>query len=264
MSKKTSQISVQVPQVVVHIPHASTNIPAEVIGQFAVDAAKLSQELLAMTDWYTDELFILEGATALVYPYSRLACDPERFPADADEPMAAQGMGAVYAKTSQGTALRRPITTAERVACLRDYYEPHHARLSALVESALTAHGQCLILDAHSFPSLALPCDRSQAPDRPDICVGTDTFHTPPTLTAHAVQVFTDAGWTVGVNEPYSGALVPMEFYGHDQRVSALMIEINRCLYMNERTGERRVDYKKFREKLQLCLTQLCGNPLSA
>lgn len=249
-------------QVVVHIPHSSTNLPVEVIGQFVVDAAGLSREILAMTDWYTDELFNLEGAAALVYPYSRLACDPERFPDDADEPMAARGMGAIYTKTSQGAALRRPVTAVERTACIQNYYEPHHARLSALVDTALAAHGECLILDAHSFPSVPLPCDWSQAPNRPDICIGTDSFHTPLALTALAVQVFTSAGSKVNVDDPYAGALVPMSVYGRDRRVSALMIEINRSLYMNERTGDRLVGYGEFQKKFHACLARLCADTL--
>ena len=227
-----------------------------------VDATGLSGEILALTDWYTDELFNLEGTAALVYPYSRLACDPERFPDDADEPMVARGMGAVYTKTSKGAALRRPITAAERAACIENYYEPHHARLSALVEAALTAHGECLILDAHSFPSRPLPCDLNQEPNRPDICIGTDAFHTPPALTALAVEVFASVGWVVNVDNHYAGALVPMSVYGRDRRVSALMVEINRSLYMNERTGDRLVGYGEFQKKIQACLARLCADKL--
>jgi hypothetical protein len=38
---------------------------------------------------------------------------------------------------------------------------------------------------------------------------------------------------------PFAGALVPMRFYGKDLRVRALMIEVRRGLYMDERSGAR-------------------------
>ena len=76
---------------IVHIPHASTWIPPEERPLFLGE--KLLREREVMTDWYCDELFARKG-TGLVYPVSRLVCDPERFREDADEPMSAVGMGA--------------------------------------------------------------------------------------------------------------------------------------------------------------------------
>ena len=257
MRTEMPSVTVPIPLMLLHIPHSSTIIPEAVRGQFVVDATGMSQEILAMTDWYTDELFALEGAAAVIYPQSRLVTDPERFPDDADEPMSGRGMGIVYTKTSQGKPLRRLITAKERATCIRDYYEPHHARLSALVDEALIAHGQCLIIDAHSFPSRPLPCDLNQKPNRPEICIGTDAFHTPTASVALAIQVFTAAGWTVGVDDPYSGALVPMGIYKRDQRVTSLMVEVNRELYMNESTGKKLVGYDIFRTKFQACLARL-------
>ena len=48
----------------------------------------------------------------------------------------------------------------------------------------------------------------------------------------------TDHGFRVGMNRPFAGALVPNAYYGRDQRVQSVMIEVRRDLYMNERTGE--------------------------
>ena len=79
---------------VVHVPHSSTHIPEEIRSSFALDDEALEAELLAMTDRYTAELFggaIAHGGCAFVNRMSRLVVDPERFPDDADEPMAAKG-----------------------------------------------------------------------------------------------------------------------------------------------------------------------------
>jgi hypothetical protein len=59
-----------------------------------------------MTDAFTAELFPPSALEAqrFVFPVSRLVCDVERFPHDADEPMAARGMGAVYSATMRAAA----------------------------------------------------------------------------------------------------------------------------------------------------------------
>lgn len=51
---------------------------------------------------------------------SRLVVDPERFTDDAQEPMAAVGQGAVYTRTSDGSALRE-LLDGERDALLGTY-----------------------------------------------------------------------------------------------------------------------------------------------
>jgi N-formylglutamate deformylase len=45
---------------------------------------------------------------------------------------------------------------------------------------------------------------------------------------------FEGAGFSVGVNNPYCGTLVPNNFYGKDYRVKSVMIEINRHLYLRD------------------------------
>ena len=37
-------------------------------------------------------------------------------------------------------------------------------------------------------------------------------------------------GWSVEIDRPFSGAIVPMAFYRADDRISAVMIEVNRRL----------------------------------
>jgi N-formylglutamate deformylase len=74
---------------------------------------------------------------------------------------------------------------------------------------------------------------------RPDSCLGTDPFRTAPALTDSIEQFFRTLGWTVYRDKLYKGTYVPMKFYGRDQRVSSIMIELNRKLYMDEEAGEK-------------------------
>src|SRR5207249_7486826 len=137
-------------------------------------------------------------------------------------------------RTSAGAPLRDQPAGHERAALLHRFYRPPHQGLTALVDAALRADGRCLVLDGHSFPSAPLPYELDQDPDRPDICIGTDPYHTPDALRDIAVNAFTDAGWSVTVDRPFSGALVPQPYYRADRRVTALMVEVNRRLYMDE------------------------------
>ena len=208
-------MSAMTPAVVVHIPHASLAVPTDVAGSFLVTTEQLDHELLVMTDRYTDELFALPAsiATTVTFPVSRLVVDPERFADDALEPMARKGMGVVYERTASGQGLRHPPSRDERERLLARFYEPHHAALAAAVQASLDLQGTCLVVDGHSFPAQALPFEHDQRADRPDICVGTDPWHTPDGLRDVAVRTFEELGWSVAVDRPFAGALVPMRFY---------------------------------------------------
>jgi N-formylglutamate amidohydrolase len=199
------------PAVILHVPHSSAEVPADVRLQFLLEDDALAGELQVMTDWYTDELFALpvDEAITVRFPVSRLVVDAERFEDPEAERMEAVGMGAVYTKTSHGAPLRDKAEAARaREALLARYYRPHHAALEAATAAALAAHGRCLIIDCHSFPSGPLPyefkvsADRWRVIHRPAVCIGTDTtlpphapfahdgMHTPPWLRERAAEAF--------------------------------------------------------------------------
>ncbi len=226
-------------EIILHIPHSSRKIPADCRKDILLSDTELENELLKMTDAYTDEIpKYFRKATAAIFPVSRLVVDVERFREDADEPMSKKGMGAVYMRTHDGRLLRDPATI-NREALLRRYYELHHALLTNVVETALVKAGHCCIFDIHSFPSEPLPYEFDQNPDRPDICLGTDHFHTPRAMAEKARACFEEAGLTVKENSPFAGTMVPMKHYRRESAVQSLMIEINRKLIMNEKTGEK-------------------------
>ena len=89
---------------ILHIPHSSTHIPFR--DGFISDFRTIEKEILRLTDWYTDELFHLEGQSKIVTPFSRIFCDVERFEEDTKEEMTKFGMGVLYEKTDSGDRLR--------------------------------------------------------------------------------------------------------------------------------------------------------------
>ena len=227
--------------IVIHIPHASTHIPDDLRPAILLNDAELDRELLRMTDRYTDEMAPRArpgGVAILECPVSRLVCDVERFRDDSEEPMSRVGMGAVYTRTSDRRLLRQAHAEG-REAILRRFYDPHHEAFTRLVSESLEGEGRCIILDLHSFPSLALPYEPGASLRRPEICIGTDDYHTPEALAQAAEGVFGNAGLETVRNEPFAGAIAPAAFYRTDPRVTSVMIEVRRDLYMNEATGER-------------------------
>jgi N-formylglutamate deformylase len=227
------------------VPHASTVIPAEDRIGILLDDPGLARELSRMTDWHTDRLFafaIYYGATAFVNGRSRLVVDPERFADATREPMESRGQGVVYTRTSDGTLLRHADPVA-RQRIITTLFEPYHRGLSALVTEQLDASGRCTVLDCHSFATVPLPSEADQSPDRPDICIGTDQFHTPPALVDALETAFRAQGFRTRRDSPFDGALVPLDRYRSDPRVRAVMIEVRRGLYCDEATGQRTTDF---------------------
>jgi N-formylglutamate amidohydrolase len=220
--------------------------------------AELEHELLRLTDHFTDELFALEASLArpLVFPVSRLVVDPERFSDDAEEPMAAHGMGAVYTRTLSGAPLRGALSRPERETLIAQFYHPHHTQLLAIVDEALATHGCALVLDCHSYPRAPFPFERKDRA-RPEVCIGTDDFHTPVWLADTAEDLLAAAGFEVRRNTPFSGALVPRRHQVSTPAVHALMIEVRRDLYIDEETGAKLPGFEILRRRLTEALGAL-------
>jgi len=213
--------------------------------------AELAREILYMTDMHTDDLYQLAGAARLRFPVSRLVLDPERFADDAQEPMAARGMGVIYTITSRREKLRDPLTAFERAELISTYYDPHHQTLTEMVDKALSEHDVCLIIDCHSFPRKALPYElRGEDEERPQICIGSDAFHTPSELVQLLLSFLADKGYSVAENIPFAGAITPLKFYCKDDRVKSVMFEIRRDLYMDETTGKRLDHFEKIQQDI--------------
>ena len=237
---KSSSNSCEIhPWVIFHIPHDSTVIPSEARDQFVLNELDLSRELIKMTDHHTYDLIsrIFPTSQIVKFPVSRLVVDVERFESDCDEYMAARGMGVIYKSTHELKPLRRPLLMAEREHLLSKWYRPHHALLTAAVDKALNEFRRALVIDVHSFPSLPLPYETDLTAYRPEICIGSDSYHSLAEGVHELSSCFELEGFEVGINTPFAGAIVPAKHFMKVERVQAVMIEIRRDLYIDESTG---------------------------
>ncbi|MBU3681082.1 MAG: N-formylglutamate amidohydrolase [Flavobacterium sp.] len=235
-------------KLLLHIPHAAVNIPT--YEGFISDKEAINEEIKLLTDWYTDELFESSVDIKCIAPFSRVFCDVERFPDDADEVMSKVGMGALYEKFDNGQPMRQ-VTSSFRHHILLNYYHVHHQQFQKLVEQQLDRQGICLILDCHSYPSKPLVRDLDQTANRPDFNIGIDSYHTPHLFIEISKVYFEQAGYSLGINWPYSGAIVPLVFYKKNKAVQSIMLEINRNLYLHEPGIEKSNRFKEIQAVVQ-------------
>lgn len=169
---------------------------------------------------------------------------------DPQEVMARVGMGVLYTHSDAGMPLRA-VSTKLREQVLQEHYGPHHQRLTAAVDAQLLLHGQATLVDCHSFPALPLRRDLDQQLPRPHFNIGTDAFHTPQALIDRATAYFAQAGYSLGVDRPYRGTLVPMAHYQLDARVRSIMLEVNRDLYLQPGTNIRNARFDAIKAVVQ-------------
>ena len=227
--------------VILHVPHASQVIPSDVRARLLLSDDALAAELAHMTDAHTDVIADHAAAAAdrtpwsLVNLLSRLVVDPERL-LDDRENMRAVGMGAVYTRTSDGQLLRSVDDAAVEDDLLAQWYWPYGQAMTDLVDARLAATGRATIIDVHSYPSRRLPYELG-GELRPAVCLGTDPFHSPDWLLSAGREAFASCG-SIAVNTPFAGCYVPLKHLGKEPRVSALMVEVRRDLYMVEPGGQ--------------------------
>jgi N-formylglutamate deformylase len=235
-------------KLVLHIPHSSTEIP--LLGGYVSTQDEIQQEIIKLTDWYTDDLFDSQVDDKIVAPFSRIFCDVERFADDELEVMSKFGMGVLYEKFDDGNLLR--IVSPElKQEVLKNYYWIHHNTFSKVVKLNLEQTKSCLILDCHSFPANPLTRALVQDDVRPDFNIGTDSYHTPKHIINESIDYFETKGYTLGVDTPYSGSIVPMEYYQKDPRVTSIMLEVNRGLYLKGNSNEKSENYNKTKKIVQ-------------
>ena len=253
-------------------PHSGRDYPADFVA-----ASRLSLNALRRSeDSFVDELFA--GAPALGIPllqadFPRAFCDVNREPWELDPAMfrdalpswcntssarVSAGFGTIARLVASGEPIYgNKLDFAEAEQRIRLCWKPYHAALAALIDATIAQHGVCLLIDAHSMPTLTgptltgpihsgptSPCAGSGAamahpsgPRRqePDFVLG-DAFGTScaPAVTRCTERFLRDRGFRVRRNDPYAGGYVTRHYGRPTHRVHVIQVEIGRGLYMDE------------------------------
>ncbi len=188
-------------KVVLNIPHSSTVIPEWAVKDIAITNDELVLLVDFMTDKDVDKIWnFVPNENKQVATVSRLIVDTERYRNDDDEAMSLKGMGLYYTHTPDGKQFRaRSEDTYSK--CL-GIYDEYHSSLEAKVTQCLAEHGECIVLDCHSFHD-DMYYTGFHPSSFPDVCIGMNNIIG--AASQFAIDTFKSAGYTVKVNEPFAG-----------------------------------------------------------
>ena len=125
------------------------------------------------------------------------------------------GQGIIYRKFDGYTRGELTKENKDRLLAVRmDYLNS--------ISNALNE--KSVLIDCHSFPS-----ELSDV----DICIGyNNDWSNDRNITNKVIEIFKKHGYKVGANTPYSNSITPPT----DIKYTSLMIEVNKKVYLNERT----------------------------
>jgi N-formylglutamate amidohydrolase len=154
-------------------------------------------------------------------------------------PRVRMGLGTIARIVASGEEIyARKLRFAEARQRVDALYQPYHHALRRLVDETEASFGGYLLLDCHSMPSAA---STAGGQDAADIVLG-DCYGASctPRIVEAARAFLAQRDFAVVLNAPYAGGFTTGH-YGNPRRGRhALQIEINRALYMDERSIERK------------------------
>lgn len=251
--------------VLVEVPHSGLQVPPEVESE--IHATPLA--VLRDSDIYVDQLYQRapkQGATMLVSRVSRYVVDLNRGPDEVDSaavprhPRARHipARGVVWRARTDGTPLLRgPLTIEQFTRRLSLFYEPYHQTLRQVAAQIREQHGHVVILAAHSMPSAGRRMLGGRHVRRADVVPGTRGRSTADGRIIDLIDShFRGAGLSVKHDDPYRGGWTTSSYGAPKRGQHAVQIELNRSLYVDERTSEiKKNDFAQ----LQTVLDQLVG-----
>ncbi len=255
-------------------PHSGNHYPDRFLAMTRLDRTAIRRS----EDCYVDELFGAAaplGAPMLTANFPRAYLDVNREPWELDPRMFAEpvpsfanirsarvagGLGTVPKLVGEGLDIypsRLPL--AEALARIESVYKPYHDALKRLLTRTHARFGYAVLIDCHSMPASIRVGETGV---RPDFIVG-DRFgaSAAQALTETAIGLLISMGYTVAHNKPYAGGFIT-EHYGRPGRgLHALQIEINRGLYMNERTLQKSAGFDALADDLSRFSAELMAMP---
>ncbi|MEM7444148.1 MAG: N-formylglutamate amidohydrolase [Pseudomonadota bacterium] len=237
---------------VVDSPHSGTIYPPD-------NLMIVPQEVLTSgTDLYVHELFascVNHGATLLHALFPRMYIDPNRAADDLDPSLIDgtwPGKLRPTEKSESGFGLmrrlalpnvpvyERPLPVAEIQMRLDRYYWPYHRTLSTLLDEHQDRFGAVWHLDCHSMKPVGNAMNTDAGEPRPDVVLGNRHGQScSADFTAFVTERFEAEGLTIALNQPYAGAELTEAYSNPDTGRHSLQIELNRGLYLDDKTYER-------------------------
>ena len=255
---------------VVASPHSGADYSEDFLAASRLDPLTLRRS----EDSFVDDLFAAApdlGAPLLAARFPRAYLDANREAWELDptmfsdllptfvnvrSPRVRMGLGTIARVVASGEEIyARKLRFAEARARVDTLYHPYHHALRRLVDETEAAFGGYLLLDCHSMPSAA---SAAGGQDGAEIVLGDcHGASCAPRIVRAARDFLAQRNFAVALNAPYAGGFTTGH-YGHPRRGRhALQIEINRALYMDERSYARRPGFDRLRAEMTALVAHL-------
>ncbi|MDJ1158305.1 N-formylglutamate amidohydrolase [Chelatococcus sp. SYSU_G07232] len=255
---------------VFNAPHAGRVYPRRFLETSRLDPLTLRRS----EDAHVDRLFagvVGLGAPLMTASFPRAYLDVNREPYELDPRMfegrlpafantrsmrVAGGLGTIPRLVGDGQEIYTGKLPAEEALKRIEWlYKPYHRTLRQLLSRTLRQFGTAVLFDCHSMPSSSLVRDE---PMRADVVLGDRYGTSCAAAVTDCVEVeLRRRGYFVVRNKPYAGGFIT-EHYGEPAtNRHALQIEINRALYMDERTLEPSSDFARLADDLSAVVAAL-------
>jgi N-formylglutamate amidohydrolase len=179
----------------------------------------------------------------------------------AHNPRVASGLGVVPRVVANGKSIYRgKIALDEARERIDEVWHPWHETVSVLMDESMALFGEAILVDCHSMPHEAIDTIPHPRGARPEIVLG-DRFGTAAAsdLVDQIEAAFAAAGLNVARNAPFAGAFATQR-YGHPLRNRhVVQIEIDRSLYLDERTVRPNGNYRTFRKLIDGVVAEIVG-----
>lgn len=245
-------------------PHSGRTYTDAFLGTTVLD----SHAIRSSEDAFVDQLFEsapLFGAPLLKAWAPRAFVDLNRAADEFDpalieglyarghNPRIASGLGVIPRVVSNGRAIYRgKISQAEAKMRIRDIWKPYHAALQTLLDEAYRDFGEAILIDCHSMPHEAMDGVAKRGMKRPNVVLG-DRFGAAARndIVDRVEEAFRNAGFTVTRNTPFAGAYITQAYGRPSRKQHAVQVEIDRSIYMNERTIRPNANFDAVRDALR-------------
>jgi N-formylglutamate amidohydrolase len=255
-------------------PHSGRSYPAAFLQQAQLDP----QTIRRSEDCFVDQLFgsaVTLGAPLMIAHFPRAYLDVNREPYELDakmflEPLpsyanghsarVAGGLGTIPRLVGEGQEIyAHKLHLDEALSRIETIYKPYHVLLGDVLVKTRERFGYGVLVDCHSMPTgIRFP----ESGMRPDFIIG-DRFGTScaSELANAAIHLLREMGYVVAHNKPYAGGYIT-EHYGRPlKQFHTLQIEVNRGLYLNEHSYEKKAGFDQLQRDIALFLSDLVSLP---
>lgn len=260
--------------VVLDSPHSGTDYPDDFAAAAPLEALRQAE------DAFVDELYAAgprHGAVLIAARFPRSYIDANRSLLDIDTELldapwpgpatpsrkTQLGIGLVWRKLDTGAPIYdRKLTVAELRRRITEYHQPYQKAVKDAIDAAHAHFGAVWHINCHSMPAVSSAISE-EGPGKPraDFVLGDrDGSTCDPAFTELVRAALADMGYDVKVNDPYKGVELVRAFSDPPAGRHSLQIEVNRRLYMDERTREKTAGFSRLARDIERLVKTVCAH----